>query len=284
MAECDTKLPERREAARRSYLPKMRDRDNEAVREWHRGYYAAIEVLDDCIGELFRALKSSGQLDETMIVFTSDHGDNLGSHRQYGKGLPYEESIGIPFLIRYPEKIRAGTRTDALLAPVDIMPTVLSLAGTACPPVDGKDISGAAMGQDADMQDALLIMRMVWLGTNWITNGSEPWRGVRTKQYTYARKSEAKMPWMLFNNLTDPYQMNNLINNPAYADLVTKLNEETDRLLAVANDPEDPEVIARLIFEERERHGQPMGWDVLIPEKIEPGSGFRSLENKGSKS
>lgn len=284
MAECDTKLPEAREKARRSYQPKMMDRENKAIREWHRGYYAAIEVLDDCIGELLRALESSGQLDDTIIVFTSDHGDNLGSHRQYGKQLPYEESIGIPFLIRYPEKIRPGTCTDALLSPVDIMPTILSLAGAACPSVDGKDISGAAMGQDEDMQDALLIMRMAWLGTNWITNGSGPWRGVRTKQYTYARKSDTQMPWMLFDNMADPYQMNNLVSDPKYADLIIMLNEETDRLLAAAGDPEDPAKIARQIYAERKEHGRPMDWDVLIPEKIEPGSGFQSLEKNRSKS
>lgn len=279
MAECDTKLPKARENARRSYLSKMMDRGNKAVREWYRGYYAAIEVLDDCIGQLFQTLENTGQLNHTIVVFTSDHGDNLGSHRQYGKQLPYEESIGIPFMIRYPKKIKAGTKTDALLAPVDIMPTVLSLAGTSCPAVDGKDISSAAMGRDADMQDALLIMRMVWLGTNWITNGSGPWRGVRTKRHTYARKSDSKRPWMLFDNSADPYQMNNLVADPMHAELLKQLDAKTDQLLLEAKDPEDPEVIARLVYDERQKNNRPMNWDVLIPEKVVPGSGFRKLEN-----
>jgi arylsulfatase A-like enzyme len=240
----------------------------------YRGYYAAIEALDDCLGKIMTQLQKSGQLDNTILVFTSDHGDNLGSHRQIGKQLPFEESISVPLIIRYPEKIKAGTVTDALFAPVDIMPTLLSLAGVPCPKVDGKDISPAAMGKDTDVQDAVLIMKLLALSTNWIVNGNGAWRGVRTKRYTYARKSFTKKPWMLFDNKNDPFQTKNLVDDPAYADLLKKLDKKTNQLLIAAGDPEDPAVYAKLVQKERDAHGDWNRWKQLLPKRIKPGSEF----------
>jgi arylsulfatase A-like enzyme len=231
--------------------------------------------LDDCLGKILAELEKTGQLDNTILVFTSDHGDNLGSHRQLGKQLPFEESISIPFLIRYPKKIKPSTISDALLSPVDMMPTVLSLAGVPCPEVDGKDISAAAMGHDVDMQDAVLIMKSIPLSVNWIINGNGAWRGVRTKRYTYARKSDTKKPWMLFDNLQDPFQMNNLIDEPAFAELRKKLDKRTDELLELAGDQEDPEFFARLIHKERNEHGVHDRWKELMPPSVEPGSPFK---------
>lgn len=277
-AECDTALTPNFTKTRQAFNAKLMARSNRDIRQWYRGYYAAIEALDDCLGQLYQALEQQGALGNTLIVFTSDHGDNLGSHRQYGKQLPLEESISIPFIIRYPPKVPAGLKTDALLAPVDMMPTMLRLAGVPCPAVDGKDVSAAAMGQDADVQDAVLIMRMIWLGTNWITNGSGPWRGVRTRRYTYARKADTGKPWLLFDNEKDPQQLSNLANDPTHAALVKKLDAKTDELLAAAGDPEDPVVIAKRIQAECQQQGRPSRDAVLFPARVEPGSGFAGLD------
>ena len=276
--ECDTDVPEKWRSLRKRNSESMMEKDNTQIEINYRGYYAAIEALDDCMGKILAELEKTGQLDNTIIVFTSDHGDNLGSHRQYGKQLPFEESISIPFLIRYPKKIKPSTKTGALLAPVDIMPTVLSLAGVKCHHVDGKDISAAAMGQGTEMQDAVLIMKSIPLSVNWIMNGNGAWRGVRTKRYTYARKSDTKEPWLLFDNLLDPFQMNNLIDDPAYAELRKKLDKRTDELLVLAGDPEDPEFFAKLIQKEREEHGVYDRWKELMPPRVEPGTPFDHLE------
>jgi len=275
--ESDTAIPSHFQSGRERFQDALsRETGDAEIRKWYSGYFAAIETLDNCMGELIAALEKSGQLDDTIIVFTSDHGDNLGSHRQYGKQLPYEESISIPFIVRYPEKIKAGTKTEALLAPQDMMPTVLSLAGIPCHEVDGKDISGAAMGRDRDIQDAVLIMKSVWLSTNWITNGNGPWRGVRTKRHTYARKSDSLKPWMLFDNEADPQQMNNLVDDPAYAGLLKELEKKTDALLEEAGDPENPVYYAKLIDRERLEHGLHSRHSELLPVYIDPGSGFKS--------
>jgi len=271
--QCDTKIPEHGEWSKRS-IARMKDKSNTPILKDYRGYYAAIEALDDCLGRILETLEKTGDLDNSIIVFTADHGDNLGSHHQVGKQLPFEESISVPFIVRYPKMIKAGTQTDALLAPVDIMPTVLSLAGVRCPKVDGKDISAAAMGNDTDMQDAVLIMKSIPLSTNWIVNGNGAWRGVRTKRYTYARKSDTKTPWMLFDNQKDPFQMKNLVADSAYADLLKKLDKKTDELLVPAGDPEDPAIFAKLIHKERDEHGLHKRWKDLMPDRIKPGSTF----------
>ncbi|HWR99318.1 MAG TPA: sulfatase, partial [Prolixibacteraceae bacterium] len=197
-SESDTYMGETYQKNRDTRMPFMLDPANVEIRKWYKGYYAAIATLDDLFGKILQALEKNGQLDNTIIVFSSDHGDNLGSHRQFEKELPYEESISIPFLIRYPAKIKAGIKTEALLSPVDMMPTILSLANLPCPAIDGKDISGAARGKDANVRDAVLLMKTLWLGSIYITSGAGPWRGVRTRQFTYARKSDTKKPWMLF--------------------------------------------------------------------------------------
>ena len=272
--QCDTKVPEHFGNWKDGFIASMRDKSNTRILEFYRGYYAAIETLDDCLGKILETLQSTGKLDNSIVVFTSDHGDNLGSHRQFGKQLPFEESISIPFIIRYPKKIKPGTVTEALLAPVDMMPTVLSLAGVKCPEVDGKDISAAAMGDDADIQDAVLIMKSIPLSTNWITNGNGAWRGVRTKRYTYARKSDTRKPWMLFDNETDPFQLKNLVDDPAYTGLREKLDQKTDELLVLAGDPEDPGIYAKLIQKERDEHGMHDRWKDLMPDRVEPGSEF----------
>ncbi len=214
------------------------DKANSSIRQWYCGYFAAIEALDQYMGLILQTLEDKGILDNTIVVFTSDHGDNLGSHRQQGKELPYEESLSIPFIIRYPEKAASGSMSDALLSPIDMMPTILSLAEIDCPEVDGKDLSGIVEGRQSDLQDAILIMKLSWLGTNWLTNGNGPWRGVRTKGYTYARKSTTLEPWMLFDNEKDPLQLNNLVDDPEYAGLVEELDHRTDELLIEASDPE----------------------------------------------
>lgn len=273
--ECDTMLPENMRKTREQYTRFLADQSNAMIRKWYAGYFAAIETLDDCLGRVLATLERKGELNNTIVVFTSDHGDNLGSHRQYAKQLPYEESISVPFLLRYPRKVKAGAKSDGLLAPVDIMPTLFALAGIQPPAVDGRDLSAAAAGAD-DAREAVLIMRYIWLGTNWITNGSGPWRGVRTKRYTYARKSHTKTPWLLFDNLKDPQQLTNLVDEPASAELLKRLDQRTDELLAEAGDPEEPVAIAKMVIEEQRRYGMAVRSDVLLPRMVAPGAGWET--------
>lgn len=217
--------------------------DESKVRQDLQGYYAATKSIDDCMGTLLAALDEAGIADNTIIAFSSDHGDMLGTHHMISKQCPLEESVRIPFMIRYPKRIPEGVEADALLAPIDVMPTLLSLAGLGCPTgIDGLDLSEAAEGTNDDQRDALLTMKLVPGGNPWISNAMRPWRGVRTKRYTYARRLDLG-PWLLFDNETDPGQMNNLVADPAYAALVEEMERRLDALLAEADDPCDTEAI-----------------------------------------
>ena len=210
---------------------------DDGVRRNMQGYYAATHGLDVCMGRMMNTLDEAGIADDTILVFSSDHGDMLGSHRMSHKQEPFEESISIPFIVRYPRRIPKGKITDALLSPMDIMPTLLSLAGAPIPnSVEGVSLDDAALGKRSDQHDALLIMKMLPGGNPWIINAATEWRGVRTKTHTYARLADGG-PWILYDNRNDPMQMKNLVNDPTHKKLQDELEATMQKLLKKAHDP-----------------------------------------------
>jgi len=230
------------EKPRRDSRRAIVDNDERLKKEYLQGYYAHTAALDDCIGTIRDALKNAGIAEDTILVFTSDHGDMLGSHRMGSKQSPFEESISVPFVIEYPRTVGKGKRCDALVAPIDLMPTLSSLAGLECPDVDGKDLSRALIGEASDQQDAVLIMKLAHGGNPYIMNAITPWRGVRTKRHTYTTLLDHG-PWLLYDNQEDPYQLNNLINKPEHAELQEKLEQRMRDLMVEAGDPGDTEEI-----------------------------------------
>ncbi len=243
------------EAAQRAHRREIVE-DEHRLRTVIREYYAATEALDDSMGRLMEAIDQAGIRENTILLFTSDHGDMLGSHRMISKQAPHEESISIPFLLRFPKRIPAGITTDALLSPIDIMPTLLDLAGLPCPDsVDGKAFTEAALGERSDQRDAVLLMKMYPGGNPYKVNAIREWRGVRTKRYTYARLVHSG-PWILYDNAADPYQMRNLIDHPLYAEVRLRLEHTMKRLLEEANDPVDPEKIIEYKERRKSNHNK----------------------------
>ncbi len=225
---------------------KMLDTDD-LLRESLSGYYAAIHSLDDCIGRIMKALDEAGIAEDTILVFSSDHGDMIGSHRMCLKQEPFEESINIPFIVRYPQRIPKGTVTDGIVSPIDMMPTLLGLAGAPIPKsVEGISLADAAEGKRSNQQDAVLLMKMVPGGMPWMCNAATPWRGVRTKTHTYARLADGG-PWVLYDNRNDPYQMKNLVNDPAHNALRDEMEAKMQALLEKAHDPFDADKIKKEI-------------------------------------
>jgi len=159
------------------------------------------------------------------------------------KQMPHEESISIPFLLRYPREVPPGIVTDALLSPIDIMPTLLGLAGVESPAgLAGTDLADAALGSRSEQREVVLLMKLLPGGNPWIANGVTSWRGVRTKRHTYARLLD-RGPWLLFDNEADPYQMQNLIDRPEHAALQRELDDLTTRLMTEADDPGEDEAV-----------------------------------------
>ena len=200
------------------------------------GYYAHITALDKCIGDLQNAIKSAGLEKNTVFIFTTDHGHMVNSHGLYDKQKPYEESILVPFLLKYPAKFgKKGKSTDMLMGTPDIMPTLLGLCGISIPEsVEGDDLSGIISGKMPDNREAVLISCAHPFGQWHRGRGGKEYRGVRTKQYTYARDLDG--PWLLFDNVNDPYQLNNLVDNQNYHLTLQKLDLMLQDLLDKTND------------------------------------------------
>lgn len=173
-------------------------------------YDAAITAVDEQVGRLMTALDDLGRADDTIVVFTSDHGDMLGSHGQRLKRKPWEESIRVPGIVRYPAKVRPGRVSEALLTHVDIAPTLLSLCGLAVPKaMQGSDLSGVVLGRDGKGPDSAFFQIFVPFAGD---GTPRPWRGVRTDRFMYARTEEG--PWILHDVKDDPYELKNLTGDP----------------------------------------------------------------------
>ena len=207
------------------------------AREWLAGYYAHCSALDSCIGDLLRTLRQCGIDNETVLVFTSDHGDMLGSQGHTKKQRPWDESIRVPFLLRYPglPGWRAG-ETDALIDAPDIMPTLLGLCGIPIPDtVDGLDFSEHIAGGADPSDGTALIMCPQPFGQWAVTHhGGKEYRGLRTKCYTYVRDLQG--PWLFYDNNTDPYQMRNLIDDTKALNIRDELDKRLQKKLDVSMD------------------------------------------------
>lgn len=200
------------------------------------GYYAHIAALDDCMKELQAAVKELGEEDNTIFIFTSDHGDMLYSHGEVKKQKPWDESLMVPFLLRYPEKLGKTQKiVDTPINTPDILPTLLGLSGIEIPAsVQGSDYSKIITGEKKPENEAVLIQCPVPFHQWNYSRGGREYRGVRTSRFTYAR--DLNGPWLLYDNKPDPYQMNNLIGLDEYVFIRSDLEKQLQELLQKTND------------------------------------------------
>ncbi len=194
------------------------------------GYYAMIENLDYNIGRIIKTLEEKDMLFNTHIVFFSDHGDMHGSHGQYHKTSPYEESIKIPFIIsgekpmQY-EKRACGDIPNVPINHVDIAPTSLGLCGIECPSwMQGTDYSYLRIKTNkkpVNVPQSGFIQSVVPTGHGHSVD--KPWRGVVTTDgYKYVCLENT--PWLMFDLNEDPYELANMAHNTVYRDKLIELN------------------------------------------------------------
>jgi len=187
-----------------------------------RLYHAMTANLDWNVGRLLRALDAMGLREDTIVVFTSDHGSMFGEHGRAGKATFYEEAVRVPFLLRWGDRTPAGHTTDACLNTPDILPTVLSLMGLPVPgAVEGMDLSRLALGRPGPEPDHALLQGMA--ETDGWDDGFE-WRAVRTKRHTHAVYRDPRKE-MLFDHVADRHQLSNLIDDPAHAETADRLRK-----------------------------------------------------------
>jgi arylsulfatase A-like enzyme len=222
------------------FLPNVPpEMQTERVRVDAQGYYAHITALDQCIGELVRTLADTGIQEDTILVFTADHGEMLGSHGipPTTKQAPWDEAAHTPFLLRYPKAHGDHGRvvTTPLTTP-DIMPTLLRLAGVKVPKtVEGRDLSEVVRtGQEIPNYVALYMAVSPFAGKQFDTE----YRAIRTARYTFVR--DLNGPWLLFNDVKDPFQMHNLVDNPQYTVLGRRLDQRLREALKGIHDDFHP--------------------------------------------
>ena len=183
-------------------------------------YYGLISQIDAEFGRLMQALTERGQAENTIVVFTSDHGEMLGSQGLYSKHWPHRESSHVPFLIRWPGRIKADCTFGMPFGTPDIFPTLCGLVGIDVPEgLDGLDCSSAFLGGVPTQESVYLTMHhgyVAWPG----------WRGLRTQRYNYARTENG--PWILFDLKNDPFEERNLVGQDE------RLVAEMDMLLLAA--------------------------------------------------
>ncbi|MEM7131270.1 MAG: sulfatase [Chloroflexota bacterium] len=211
--------------------------EKEAVaREELAGYYAHCTALDDLVGDLLSTIDEAGIADNTIFIFWSDHGDMLHSQGEYRKQRPWEESIHVPLLIRYPRRFgQEGQVIDGPINTPDLLPTLLGLADLPVPDTAaGTDYTSYLDGQTSAPANAALIACYHPFGEYERRHGGREYRGLRTLTHTYARRLDG--PWVLYDNVNDPYQQKNLVNQPELAQLQAELDQALDAKLAELND------------------------------------------------
>jgi len=215
--------------------PNVPESLSEKAREALKGYYAHCSALDDWLGELQKVIKDEGIENNTIFVFTSDHGDMLYSHGGENKQQPWDESILVPFLLKYPDMY--GNKAKIISTPFtipDIMPTLLGMVGVDIPEsVEGIDFSSHMKGKPIDVNAALITCPVPFHQWNYMRGGRE-YRGVRTERYTYVK--DLKVSWLLYDNQLDPYQLNNLIGLPEYAGIQDGLESQLQKMLTERDD------------------------------------------------
>jgi len=208
------------------------------LKEWKyqkfiKDYLRCVASVDDSVGRLLDYLDQSGLSQNTVVIYTSDQGFFLGDHDWFDKRFMYEESIKMPFLIRYPEKIKPGSVNNSMILNVDFAPTFLDFAGVPAPKeVQGRSIVPLLTGKKPkDWRDIWYYRYYHYPADHRV----QPHYGVRTDRYKlifFNRIGE----WELFDLKKDPHELNNVYANPKYADTVKLLKARMQALRETLND------------------------------------------------
>lgn len=220
-----------------------------AYQRYLKKYLRTVRGVDDNMGRLLAYLEEIGELNNTIIVYTSDQGFMLGEHDYIDKRWMYEESLRVPFLVRYPSLIAPGSRTKAIVNNVDFAPSLLDLVGVDIPSVmQGQSFVPILKGKTPDDWKTATYYRY-WMH---MTHHDNPAHyGIRTEKYKliffYGLPLDARgaLPhttqagWELYDLEKDPHELNNVYEDPAYSALIPDLKRQLDALKTNIGDTDD---------------------------------------------
>ncbi len=204
-------------------------------------YNAMVENLDANVGRLRAFLKEENLHDNTVLVFLSDHGEMGGAQGLGRKQWPYEESVGIPLIVYDPRTpTRAGATVATPTCTEDLFPTFLGLCGlvpkNALP---GTDLTPLIHGQQADLKREGVLLEFVAELRERVVFHDAVWRAFRSTRFKYVVRGDknASEPWLFFDLQNDPYEMNNLIDDPQWDGEKARLHELLRARLLETDDP-----------------------------------------------
>jgi N-acetylglucosamine-6-sulfatase len=190
------------------------------------GQLRALAAIDEGVGDIFKALEETKQLDNTIFIFSSDNGYFWGEHGLGDKRWAYEESIRDPLLVRYPKLVKAGTKIQPMVLNIDLAPTLLELGGAKIPKeVQGKSFLPLLKNPDAKWRDAALFEYF-----NEKQYRTPAWKAVRTDRWKYIHYTDLKGMDELYDLKSDPFEMKNLINESSAKSPLAKMKSELTRL------------------------------------------------------
>lgn len=213
-------------------IPKWNETGRNSVQKLNQHamaqYFGMVKCIDDNVGKIMNRLKSLGLDNNTIVVFTADHGDLMGEHGKHNKGLPYETSAGIPFIIRYPDKVPAGKQIHSAYTTTDFTPTVLSLLGVDAlgSTFHGKDASADFLNPSTEMEEDRIV---------YITNAAGRWVAAANSQYKLVL-SPLDTPW-LFDLKKDPDELTNYYQDPGYSPVVNHMKAQLLELMKKYDEP-----------------------------------------------
>ena len=205
---------------------------DEELKKWKyqrymEDYLRCVASVDDNVGRLLKFLDDSGLRDNTIVIYTSDQGFFLGDHDWFDKRFMYEESLRMPFIVRYPGHIKPGTVNDAMILNVDFAPTFLDYAGLKAPKeVQGRSIKPVLEGKTPRNWRKSMYYRYYHHPSEHMVNKHY---GVRTDRYKLIYFHDLH-EWELFDLQKDPHELFSVYNDPAYASVVKDLKKEMERL------------------------------------------------------
>jgi arylsulfatase A-like enzyme len=199
-------------------------------------YYAFVTEIDDWVGKILNKLDALNLSQNTLVIFVSDHGEMLGAHGMRGKFCFYEESVRVPFLMRFPGKIPQGKTITTPVSILNIFPTILDYAGLINIPSDGYSMRGIMEGTASPKYD-FAISEWVW------TNENVPSLMIRTEDWKLmtTHRTGGKNVEVLYDLKNDPQEMNNLLgSNPERFKYKEKAEELRSKLVSYLNEVNSP--------------------------------------------
>ena len=202
------------------------------ITEWKyqryiKNYLLSIKAVDESVGRILEYLETSGLAKNTIVIYSSDQGFYLGEHGWYDKRWMFEESLAMPFLVRWPGVVKPGSKPEAMIQNIDYAPTFLDAAGLkATAQMQGKSFLPVLQGKQEKTREAIYY---AYYGEN--THSVAQHDGIRTETHKLMYFPATK-EWQLFDLVKDPQEMKSVHNDPAYAEVLAAMQKQYTTLRA----------------------------------------------------